>query len=72
MLYFGKEQENKNPQPKSIRRACTKRLKFDTKTTYELLAKFRGLGVRMTHVTKRTRIRRAPHQNLSDGGVLEG
>ena len=34
---------------------CTRRLKFDTQTTHRLLAEFRGLRVRMTHVTRRTR-----------------
>ena len=37
-------------------KGCTRRLKFDTKTTHGLLAEFRGLGVRMTHVTRRTRM----------------
>ena len=45
-----------------ITRGSARRLKFDTKTTHGLLAEFRGLGVRMTHVTtRRTRTtRRTP------------
>ena len=53
--------KNKNPSPKSIRRVCARRLKFDTKTNHKLLAEFRGLGVQMIHVTRRTRTtRRTP------------
>ena len=33
-------------------------LKFDKKTTLGLLAEFKGLRVRMTHVTRRTRTTR--------------
>ena len=49
------EQEEEQPSPKSIRRGCTRRLKFDTYTTHGLLAEFRGLGVRLTQVTQVTR-----------------
>ena len=37
------------------RRGCTRRLKFDTKTSHGLLTKFRGLGIRITRVRRRTK-----------------
>ena len=50
-----KNNNNNNNPPKSIRKGCTRRLKFDTQTTHGLFAEFRGLGVQMTHATRRTR-----------------
>ena len=50
-----KKNKKKDPPPKYIGRMSASRLKFDTKTTHVLLAEFRGLGVRMIHVTRRTR-----------------
>ena len=44
--------KNKNPPPKSIRRGCTRRLKW---TIHGLLAEFRGLGVHVTRTTRTTR-----------------
>ena len=56
-----KKNKNKNPSPKSIRRGSVIRLKFDTQTNHGLLAEYRGFGVRLTHVTRRTRTsRRTP------------
>ena len=59
------EQEEQEPTPKFIRSGRTRRLKFGTKTTHGLLAEFRGLGVRRTHVTRRTR-RTPPKSAISD------
>ena len=39
------QQEEQESSPKSIRRGCTRILKFDTKTTHGLLDLFRELGV---------------------------
>ena len=47
------EQEEEEPPQKSIRRGCSKRLIFDTKTTQGLLAEFMELGVQITHVTRK-------------------
>ena len=55
VLPLSQEEEEQEPPPKSIRRGCTKRLKFDTETTHGFLAEFRGLGVRMTYGTRRTK-----------------
>jgi len=52
-----KNKKNKNPPPKSIRRGCTRRLKFDAWTIHGLLAEFRGLGVHVTRTTRRTKAR---------------
>ena len=52
-----KEQEEQEPTPKS-KKGGTRSLKFNMQTTLRLLAEFRGLGVRMTRVTRRTRATR--------------
>ena len=49
------EEDEDEPPPKSIRKGSARRLKFDTKTTHVLFAEFKGLGVRITHVTRRKR-----------------
>ena len=49
-----KKKKKKNPPPKSIRRGCTRGLKFDVKTIHGLLAEFRGLGVNVTRTTRTT------------------
>ena len=51
---YHQKKNNKNTPPKSIRRVCTRRQKFDKQTTHELLAEFRGLGVQLTLGTRRT------------------
>ena len=48
-----KQEQEEEPPPKSIRRGCTRSLKFDIYTTHGLLAEFKGLRVRVTHVTRR-------------------
>ena len=52
-----KNKNKNNPSPKSIRRGCTGRLKFDAQTIHRLLAEFRGLGVHVTRTTGRTKPR---------------
>ena len=42
------QQEEQKPSPKSIRRGCTRSLKFDILTAPWLLAEFRRLGVHVT------------------------
>ena len=42
------QEEEQQPPPKSIRKGCTRSLKFDTQIAYGLLTEFRGLGVRRT------------------------
>ena len=49
------EQQEQEPPPKSIRRGCTRSLKFYVYTTHGLLPEFKGLRVQVTHVTRRTR-----------------
>ena len=46
--------KNKNPSPKSIRRGCTRSMKFEGQTTHGLLAEFRWLGVHVTRITRTT------------------
>ena len=61
-----KQEQEEEPPPKSIRRGCTRSLKFDIYTTNGLLVEFRGFGVERL-MSQEEEEEQQPHQIYNKG-----